>query len=161
MRSGRDTAYSLVHDTLHYRLLLFGGDDRPVNELWEYPLPSGPWSIVTPVGEPAFATPLSFRRMDPLRNQMLVVGSYQVSVPNHGVWAYDSNANAWIRLTTTNPQSSPDDGQAVWDPTGHRLLMFEGASSEPSRATRLRGRCCRRLAAHPRIAKLVRQLGTR
>src|SRR6266540_3781707 len=47
------TSFTMVLDTSRDRLVAFGGDPGPKNDVWVFPLPSGPaWTKLEPAGTP-------------------------------------------------------------------------------------------------------------
>jgi len=128
-------AGSIVYDSFRDRLIQFGGDQGPSNQVFVLNLsPGSNWTRMFPLGTPPFPRYGQMAIYDPVNDRMIVFGgyapdSYEGQV--NDVWQLSlSGAPTWSQIFPAGTPPSPrQDGAAIYDPVGQRLVVFGGASS--------------------------------
>lgn len=137
--------HTLILDTAHDRIVLFGGtgaDYSVLSDLWELPLASTPlrWRRLTPAGADAPAGRYSHTAIyDPVRHRMIAYGGYvrgEGFGPRGDVWSLSlTDSVAWQRIGTAADSLGGDgiaapkgraEHAAVYDPVGRRMLVWSG-----------------------------------
>lgn len=125
---------ALAYDTVNNRIFLFGGRTGSTlyNDLWVLDLTMGAeyWVELTPSGTPPSPRTEVTGIIDPINNRLMVFGGDTYSGRVNDTWELDLNTTTWFML---NPSGSlplvRSAYSAVYDPTGHRMIVFSGASS--------------------------------
>ena len=124
-------SHTAIYDPVRDRMVVFGGGDSPLNDVWALSLPVIPeWSMLTPTGTPPSARSNHSAIYDPVRDRMVVFGGADGSYLND-VWALSlSGTPEWTQLA---PTGTPPAGRwghtAIYDPVRDRMVVFGGASS--------------------------------
>jgi hypothetical protein len=125
-------SFSMVLDSARDRLILFGGNPGPKQDLWVLPMaPGSIWqSMVVNGTQPA----VRFGHCaiyDPVGDRMLVFGGDSHG-PRNDVWALAlSGTPRWTNLATSGMPPLPVvDASAAYDPPGHRMVVFGGLRSD-------------------------------
>lgn len=130
---------SLVHDPVHDRLLMFGGNvaevmcpgfsREPSGELWAFELDCNNWRRIEADGAP----PARVRHavtVDTRRNRMLLFGGRQGTGAPYtmldDVWAFDLEAETWSRIEASAGPTPRDDTILQYDAARDRVLLFGG-----------------------------------
>lgn len=127
---------SLVLDTRHERVLMFGGGraegSRPfdLSEVWSLSLQDLRWVELTPAGPQPPAREGHTAVYDPPRDRMVVFGGIQVHAPSpfDDLWALSlGNHPRWSRI---EPDGELPRGRyahsAIYDSRGHRMVIYSG-----------------------------------
>lgn len=134
----RMDAFMCIDETTR-RLVLYGGSAlfssgyAPTNDVWTLPLDSGPavWTVVPVTNAPPPARNYAQRAWDPQRRRILEHGGftyYGYSVRSD-TWALSLDAPAhWDEIATTGLQVTRENGGAVVDAAGDRLVLGPGGS---------------------------------
>jgi hypothetical protein len=122
--------HTAIHDPLRDRMIVFGGiaGAGATDELWALSLSgSGAWSPLAAAGTPPSPREGHTAVYDPVGDRMIVFGGYDGASRND-VWALSlSGTPAWSALATAGAPPSPRAGHAaVYDPAGHRMVVFGG-----------------------------------
>jgi galactose oxidase-like protein/Kelch motif protein len=125
------TSHILVLDTARDRLIAFGGDPGPQNDVWVFPLPAGPgWTKLETVGTPPARRYGASAVYDPIGDRMILLGGYTGSWPGD-LWQLSLSGDpTWTQLSP-NGQSPParQDAATIYDPVGKQMIVFGGATT--------------------------------
>lgn len=124
------TSFVMVLDTSRDRLVAFGGDPGPTNDVWIFPLPSGPaWSRLEPAGTPPSPRYGASAIYDPVGDRLIVYGGYASGFPGD-VWQLSfAGTPTWTQLNPPGQApSARQDPSVVYDPVGRRMIIFGGYS---------------------------------
>jgi hypothetical protein len=120
----------LVYDSLHNRLIQFGGNGNgnpDVAFLWSLAAGNQTWTRVDVSGTSDFVGARNTAIFDPLHDQVIFLGTNSLqtlTITGPGI-------GEWGTLTTAGTAPTARSGASiVYDSTGQRLLLFGGLSSQ-------------------------------
>ncbi|MBM3725753.1 MAG: hypothetical protein FJW40_10065 [Acidobacteria bacterium] len=124
----------LVHDPAGNQLLIFGGQDATSdqNDVWAYSLATREWQRRDPAGAKPAPRHGHTVNYDAARRRLIVFAG-QASGFFNDVWAYDIAGNTWQQLDRGTGPTPRYAHSAVTDPTGGRLIISHGFTSERGR----------------------------
>ena len=125
------TSFGMVLDTSRDRVLVFGGDPGPTNDVYALPLaPGSEWSYRTST------TPAPWQRYgpgalhDPVGDRLIIFGGYNLSNQLNDTWALSlAGSESWSEIVAANPPSPRQDAATIYDPVGQRVVIFGGYNS--------------------------------
>lgn len=125
---------ALAYDSVNNRMLLFGGrmGSTFYNDIWACDLTIGAeyWLELTPSGTPPSHRTEVTGIIDPLNNRLILFGGDGYSGRNNETWELDLTTMTWSMLSPSGSLPSARSAySAVYDPIGHRMLVFSGAAS--------------------------------
>lgn len=119
---------TLSYDAARGRLLMFGGGTAAggVNELWEYDVTAGTWTLTTPSTAAPAGRYYHVATYDPLGQRLFVFNGLQGF--NGQLWQYAIATRAWTnRTAAATPWPKARTGAASWkDASRSRVGMFGG-----------------------------------
>lgn len=127
------TSHSLVYDSVKDRMIMFGGDPGFQNQLWTLDLtPGANWTQVFPAGPTPDGRYGHMAIFDPVGNRMIIFGGNSYEGWRNDTWELTlSGTPTWDSLSTAGTPPLPrQDGAAVYDPVGQRMIVFGGASGD-------------------------------
>ncbi len=119
----------MVYDNHSGRVILFGGGDPGLtNDTWAYDAETNTWTNLAPAAAPP-ARSVFGMTYDTRSDRAIVFGGSDGYSPLNDTWAYDSQANAWTRMSPA--ASPPARAYAVlaYDSKADRTILFGGWSS--------------------------------
>lgn len=128
-------SHSMVYDPALGKVILFGGwggDESYFADTWLYDPAANVWTELSPAG--VVPSRRAFHQMvyDPDTGEVLLFGgSRNEEEFLNDTWLYDPVANVWTELIPEDvvPPARMDHAM-VYDPAGHRLIMFGGWSGD-------------------------------
>jgi hypothetical protein len=124
--------YALVCDSQDHALIMFAGiGGRALNDVWALTLAQGAeaWIELSPVGSPPQPREGPAGVYDPLAHRAVFFGGNGASGELNDTWSLDLATLAWTQLYPSGgPPPARWDGRAVYDPVGHRMIVFGGYS---------------------------------
>jgi hypothetical protein len=125
-----------VYDPVRQQLVVFGGQGYGgvYNDLWTLTLGGLPtWSQPATTGTPPAARRLHAAIYDPVRDQLVIFGGYDVAHRND-TWVLPLSTLHWAQLSPAGVPPAPRSAcAAIYDPAGDRMLIFGGASAGGTR----------------------------
>ncbi|MGH7724418.1 MAG: Kelch repeat-containing protein [Candidatus Eiseniibacteriota bacterium] len=131
--------HTAVFDAIRDRMLMFGGDEvygfSPVrNDHWSLDFsPSPAWNELTPTGLPPPPRYEHTAVIDPVGDRMIVFGGSSGGLTGppdyfNDAWQLSlSSPPGWSPLLPDGTPPAPREGHtAVYDPVGHRMVVFGG-----------------------------------
>lgn len=125
---------SVVLDTVHDQLVLFGGQRWTVqgptyNDVWVLPLGAGGvWTQLTPTGGPPVARSGAQAIFDPVSGKMFLAGGTSPAAGD--AWALSLGPSpAWERLSVPVDLPSRILATGILDPVRRRMVIFGGFPS--------------------------------
>ncbi len=120
-------APAVVHDTVHERIILFGGWQYEVslNDVWFLNLSGTPsWQEVVPGGPAPSPRTGHAGVFDPTRNRALFFGG---GTGGNELWELNLDPGlTWQQLSPSNPPSGREGQVAIYDDIQDRLIIFGG-----------------------------------
>ncbi len=127
----------MITDTLHNRIILFGGNNRGLwgkcfNDVWSFDLVTGAWKIIDlaePLPAPRHDASVVY---DALGNRMILFGGWNGITGSfyNDVWSLDltPGSEEWTQLTPSGtPPNVRAATNAVIDPVNNRMIVFGGS----------------------------------
>jgi hypothetical protein len=126
---GERPDFSLIHDPVRDRLILFGGGTR--HGVWTLTLGGTPtWSMLATVGTPPNASADHATIYDPVRDRMLVFGGIDQATGTlyNELWQLSlAGTPTWTQLATSGgPPDVRRKASAIYDPDHDRMVVFGG-----------------------------------
>jgi hypothetical protein len=130
--------HSLVYDSPHDRLLVFGGStgaEAPqyLNDVWALTLSdSASWLQLTPGGTPPIGRHAHAAIYDPSRGAMIAFGGYYFAGTSHylnDIWqlSFAGDSSWWSPVTALGtPPAGRAGHSAIWDPAREQMAVFGG-----------------------------------
>lgn len=120
---------TMIADPVRQRLVMFGGHPTTLNDVWVMPF-SGPaqWMQLTPAGTPPNPRWGHGAIYDPIRDQMIVFGGFDVTNNNvNDVWALPFGTLTWVPLSPAGtPPPARRNFAMSYDSNRDRILVFGG-----------------------------------
>ena len=127
------TGASAIYDPAGDQIVFFGGTTSTgrTDETWALQLAGTPqWVQLFPSGTRPAARTGHAAILDTLGDRMIVAGGTSNSGSMKDVWSLSlSGPLAWSRLFPTGTAPSQVSSTAVYDETGHRMIVTNGASA--------------------------------
>ena len=125
-------SHSMVYDSAHDRVILFGGWDSGYNdETWVYNYTDNTWTNKTnPSVDKPISRSLHFMVYDSMNDRTILFGGYNglISKTFDDTWVYNYADNSWTNVTVSmGAKPSPRDSfSMVYDSTNDRTILFGG-----------------------------------
>lgn len=119
-------AHAMAYDTTSDRTILFGGSAGS-DETWGFNLAAGEWERMTPSSQPSgrLGHRMAYDRQSD--RIMLFGGGPNLLGPYNGeTWAYDVDANEWIRMDIAMRPSARNGHDMAYDAESDRIVLFGG-----------------------------------
>ncbi|RKY88223.1 hypothetical protein DRQ09_03225 [candidate division KSB1 bacterium] len=128
--SKRD-AHSLVYDSRHHRMILFGGfyPVKVMSDIYSLDLNTLEWKKIS---EGSLARAYHSAVYDSIMNRMIVFGGEDtVMKPSNQTWEFSFDTKQWLEIPTTGDIPLIRSGNAsLFDPGGNRLIIFGGNNKD-------------------------------
>ena len=118
---GARSSHSMVYDSNHDKVILFGGDD---DETWTYDLDSNTWTNMTPSTHPS-ARGYHSMAYDSINDKVILFGGDDGSLDDE-TWAYDLDTNTWTNMAPSTKPSARYAHSMVYDSNHDKVILFGG-----------------------------------
>jgi hypothetical protein len=122
---------SIVYDSRRDRMLEFGGQAGPSDQVWQLSMaPGSNWRRIFPQGTTPGVRWSPLAAYDPDGDRLIIVGGGSYGNPSfwNDVWQLTlSGTPTWTHLLPAGAPPPPRQyGSAIYDPVGRRLIVFGG-----------------------------------
>jgi len=118
--------HSMVYDSTHDRVILFGGDDDFYDDTWAYNYTDNTWTNMTTSSDKPSARYYHSMVYDSTHDRVILFGGLDGNRDDE-TWVYNYTDNTWTNLTTSlNKPSARWSHSMVYDSTHDRVILFGG-----------------------------------
>ncbi len=110
-----------AYDVKAGRVVIYGAN----GETWSYDVKTNAWRNMRPATSPD-AHDYPAMDYDPESGRIIFFGGGLADVGTDQTWAYDYAANRWTKLNPSTHPPARQHGTMVYDPRGHRFILFGG-----------------------------------
>ncbi len=121
--------HSMVYDSTHDRVILFGGNDNTANdETWVYNYTDNTWTNMNPSSPKPNARDQHSMVYDSTHDRIILFGGYNPSgmVRFDDTWIYTLTDNIWKNVIASIKPSSRFYCSIAYDSTNDRVILFGG-----------------------------------
>ena len=121
------TGHSMVYDSMHDQVILFGGmyiNLNNDNEIWVYNFTDNTWINMNPTTRPSSRWDHSMV-YDSTHDQVILFGGYDDDFDDE-TWIYNFTDNSWTNMNPATRPSTRDSHSMVYDSTHDQVILFGG-----------------------------------
>ena len=121
--------HSMAYDSIHDRVILFGGDDDYYDDTWVYNYTDNSWTNRTTSLNKPSARYYHSMVYDSTHDRVILFGGWDGSRDDE-TWVYNYSDNSWTNMTTHSAKPSARYTQSmVYDSTNDVVVLFGGMDS--------------------------------